>query len=106
MIDPRTGQSIPPENYQTVFEWVRGERELEDATGWTLSGSIVSFTYNLGPRIDDIYFGGPVDYPGFGGPDITVDIVLDEYGRPQGVTVIVDVPPGFPTPQVRYLARL
>ena len=37
-----------------------------------------------------------ISYPGMGGPDITLDIVLDETGKPDPskIKAIVDMPPG------------
>jgi hypothetical protein len=39
-------------------------------------------------------------YPGFGGPDITLDIVLDEECFPEKIQPIIHLPPGIPAPEI------
>jgi DNA-binding transcriptional ArsR family regulator len=36
-----------------------------------------------------------IDYPGYGGPDIYLHIILDELGRPTSIEKTVKMPPGF-----------
>lgn len=37
-----------------------------------------------------------IKYPGMGGPDVTLDITLDEMGRPDPskIKALIDMPPG------------
>jgi hypothetical protein len=78
------------QRYQEIQQW-----EGEQATNWNINGAIVTYTYNTGPKEDHISWGGEFSYPGFGGPDITLDIVLGSDGRPISVTPIFDTPPGI-----------
>ncbi len=101
MKDPVSGQSIPPDYYDKVFEQVRSNM-IGNVGGFninivnsSLSGNLGTFTINVGTMTQPL----PIPeftYPGIGGPDITVDITLDEMGRPDpsGIKTIVDMPPG------------
>lgn len=102
MKDPVSGQSIPADYYASAFETIKLQMvgnvggfniRLDNAL---LSGGIGSFTINVGQMILPIVIP-QINYPGVGGPDVTVDIVLDEMGRPDPskIKTIIDMPPGF-----------
>lgn len=44
--------------------------------------------------------GDGLKYLGFEGPDITLDIILDEDGRPSSIRVLFDAPPGVSIPPI------
>ncbi len=97
------GGSIPPEMYQEVYDNFRSEFDSHlqqefpqgSSSNWALNGSIITFTMSTGPFQESE--PDPIDYPGFGGPDITLDFTLTEDGMIT-VTPILDFPPGFSPP--------
>ncbi len=101
MKDPVSGQSIPADQYETAFNNVKAG--MGGSVGGfniklmnsSLSGSVGSFTISVGQMIQQIPIP-EINYPGVGGPDITLDIVLDEMGKPDPsqIKAIVDMPPG------------
>lgn len=109
MKDPVSGQSIPPDYYSEVFEMIKAGMS-GNISGFnigiinaTLTENIGKFTISVGKMTQQIPIP-EIKYPGMGGPDITLDITLDEMGRPDPskIKAIVDMPPGVGTafPQV------
>ncbi|MDI6642853.1 MAG: hypothetical protein QMD95_02245 [Candidatus Hodarchaeaceae archaeon] len=104
--DPVTGES-PPENYQTVYDNFKTvfdySFKLRFPTGsssnWSaLDGSKFTFTMTTGPFQE--FQSDPTQvmtYPGFGGPDVTLDFTLSEDGTVTA-TPILDFPPGMGSP--------
>jgi len=72
----------------------------DNATNWSMEGSIIKYTVKVGPSTNNMSMGDDFSYLGFGGPDITLDIVLGEDGRPTSIKVIYDMPPGIPMPSM------
>lgn len=97
------GGPIPPEYYQEVYDNFRSEFDSHfqqefpqgSSSNWALNGSIITFTMSTGPF--QVQEPEQLDYPGFGGPDITLDFTLSEQGMVT-VTPILDFPPGFSSP--------
>lgn len=91
-----------PDFYEEEFQNMQshwfGDEVVARPTNWSREGAIVRVTFYPGPKTDTMTMGEGFYYPGFGGPDITLDIVLREDGRPRGVTVILDLPPGVSMP--------
>ncbi len=103
-----TGQpiSIPAENYPTAYENFKTEfdnrfkQKFPDgsASNWSaLDGSKFTFTMSTGAFPQPEFEPENMNYPGFGGPDITLDFTLSPDGTVT-VTPIIDMPPGFPSP--------
>lgn len=61
----------------------------------SFSGSTGSFTISVGEMTQQLQIP-QINYPGTGGPDITLDITLDEMGKPDPskIKAIIDMPPG------------
>ncbi|MEK7478910.1 MAG: hypothetical protein AAB626_03265 [Patescibacteria group bacterium] len=108
MKNPVDGQTIPADQYANVFDQIKS-RMTGSVGGFnikiidsSLAGSVGSFTISVGSMIQPIPIP-EIKYPGMGGPDITLDITLDEMGKPDPskIKAIVDMPPGvggaFPT---------
>jgi hypothetical protein len=108
MKNPTNGQTIPEDQYQTVFDQIKSRMsgrvggfdiKIIDSA---LTGSVGNFTISVGSMTQQIPIP-EIKYPGMGGPDITLDITLDEMGKPDPskIKAIVDMPPGiggaFPT---------
>ena len=101
MTDPISGQTIPPERYEEAFNNIKN-RMTGNAGGFdiklvdsVLNGSLGTFTISVGKMTQQLPIP-QIKYPGMGGPDITLDITLDEMGRPDPTKIkaIVDMPPG------------
>lgn len=101
MKNPVSGESIPPDQYASVFEIIKSQM-TGSVAGFTihldnasLSGSTGTFTIRVGQMTLPIPIP-EIKYPGVGGPDVTVDIVLDEMGRPDPskIKTIIEMPPG------------
>lgn len=101
MTDPISGQSIPADRYTEAFDNIKN-RMTGSVGGFNitlinseLNGSTGTFTISVGSMKQPL----PIPefkYPGMGGPDITLDITLDEMGKPDPskIKAIVDMPPG------------
>ncbi len=114
MQDPVSGQNIPSDHYAEAFDAIQA-RMTGNVAGFpvtlvnsSLSGNLGRFTINVGQMTQQIPIP-EIQYPGIGGPDVTVDIVLDEMGRPDPskIKTIIEMPPGvggaFPqTPGVEF----
>jgi len=101
MKNPIDGQSIPADHYAEAFEGIKS-RMTGSVAGFniqlvnsSLSGNVGDFTISVGEMIQSLPIP-EIKYPGMGGPDITLDITLDEMGRPDPskIKVIVEMPPG------------
>lgn len=95
------GQSIPADNYAEAFDNMKSMM-TGNISGFnisivksSLSGNIGSFTISVGKMTQQLPIP-EIKYPGMGGPDITLDITLDEMGKPDPskIRAIVDMPPG------------
>ncbi len=108
MKNPTNGQAIPADQYASVFEQIKS-RMTGSVGGFnikivdsSLASNIGNFTISVGTMTQPIPIP-QITYPGMGGPDITLDITLDEMGKPDPskIKAIVDMPPGvggaFPT---------
>jgi len=108
MKNPTDGQTIPEDQYTTVFDQIKS-RMSGNVGGFniniinsSLSGNVGSFTITVG-KMTQVIPIPEIKYPGMGGPDITLDITLDEMGKPDPskIKAIVEMPPGvggaFPT---------
>ena len=101
MKDPTGGQTIPPDQYSQAFNNIKSG--MTGSVGGfnikllnsSLSGPIGTFMISVGQMTQQIPIP-QISYPGMGGPDITLDIVLDETGKPDPskIKAIVDMPPG------------
>ncbi len=101
MTDPIGGQSIPADRYEEAFSSIKN-RMTGSVGGFNiklmnsaLNGAIGTFTISVGSMKQPL----PIPefkYPGMGGPDVTLDITLDEMGKPDPAKMkaIVDMPPG------------
>lgn len=70
-------------------------KDLLDLKNVQVSGDILSFTLAINPPPIDVPVGFP--YPtGTGGPDVTIDIILNPLGLPTGIKPIIHLPPGVP----------
>ena len=101
MTDPISGQAIPADHYEEAFNNIKN-RMTGNVGGFninliksSLSGSQGSFTISVGKMTQALPIP-EIKYPGMGGPDITLDITLDEMGKPDPskIRAIVDMPPG------------
>lgn len=101
MKDPVGGAAIPPERYAETFDMIRA-RMSGNVAGFnikiidaSLSGSAGKFTISVGSMTQQLPIP-EIKYPGMGGPDVTLDITLDEMGRPDPSKIkpIIDMPPG------------
>jgi len=101
MADPMSGQAIPEENYAEAFDSIKagmagnvGGFNIQLINS-SLNGNIGTFTISVGSMTQPIPLP-QISYPGMGGPDITLDITLDEMGKPDPskIKAIVDMPPG------------
>ncbi len=101
MKNPTDGATIPEDKYAEVFDQIKA-RMTGGVGGFNIvlvnssfSGSIGSFTISVGKMVQNLPIP-EIKYPGMGGPDITLDITLDEMGRPDPskIKAIVDMPPG------------
>ncbi|MDD5098363.1 MAG: hypothetical protein PHD31_01430, partial [Candidatus Pacebacteria bacterium] len=101
MKNPTDGQIIPEDQYAVVFEQIKA-RMSGGVGGFniniinsSLSGNVGNFTISVGKMTQPIPIP-EIKYPGMGGPDITLDITLDEMGKPDPskIKAIVDMPPG------------
>lgn len=101
MSDPASGGSIPVERYEEAFNNIKA-RMTGGIGGFnisllnsSLSGSMGSFTISVGKMTQQLPIP-EIKYPGIGGPDITLDITLDEMGKPDPskIKAIIDMPPG------------
>lgn len=101
MKNPISGQAIPADYYEEAFNNIKAG--MTGSVGGfnivlknsSLSGSAGSFTISVGSMVQQLPIP-EIKYPGMGGPDITLDITLDEMGRPDPskIRAIVDMPPG------------
>lgn len=115
MKNPADGQAIPADYYEQTFELIKSSFGGGSVGGFTttllqssLSGNIADFTISVGSMTLPIPIP-EIQYPGVGGPDVTVDIILDEMGRPDPskIRTIIEMPPGFagafpPMPGVEF----
>ncbi|MFH1162009.1 MAG: hypothetical protein V1696_01905 [Candidatus Jorgensenbacteria bacterium] len=101
MTNPVGGQSITPEYYEEAFNGIKA-RMTGSVGGFNISlvnssrdGAVGTFTISVGSMTQQIPIP-EIKYPGMGGPDITLDITLDEMGKPDPskIRAIVDMPPG------------
>ena len=101
MSDPISGQTIPADRYEEAFSNIKN-RMTGSVGGFditlvdsALNGSQGTFTISVGKMTQELPIP-QIEYPGMGGPDITLDITLDEMGRPDPAKIkaIVDMPPG------------
>lgn len=101
--NPADSQSIPADHYQEAFESIKSSMGGGSVAGFntallrsSLSENIADFTIGVGSMTIPIPIP-QISYPGMGGPDVTVDIVLDEMGRPDPskIRTIIEMPPGF-----------
>ncbi len=101
MADPISGQTIPADRYEEAFGNIKN-RMTGSVGGFNitlvdskLEGSQGTFTISVGKMTQELPIP-QIQYPGMGGPDITLDITLDEMGRPDPAKIkaIVDMPPG------------
>lgn len=101
MKNPIDGQSIPADHYAEAFEGIKS-RMTGNVAGFnirlvnsSLSGNIGDFTISVGKMVQSLPIP-EIKYPGMGGPDITLDITLDEMGRPDPskIKAIIEMPPG------------
>ena len=101
MSDPVSGQKITEEYYAQSFESIKA-RMAGNVGGFdiklmnsSLNGNIGKFTISVGSMTQPIPLP-QISYPGMGGPDITLDITLDEMGKPDPskIKAIVEMPPG------------
>lgn len=104
MVDPETGQSPAPEAYENVYASFQTDFDSDfkntfpqgGAKNWSaLDGSKFTFTMSTGQFPQPEFEPETMDYPGIGGPDITLDFTLSSDGTVV-VTPIIDMPPGFP----------
>lgn len=99
--NPQDGKNIPEEKYAEIFEIIKGRMSGQfgpfsiTLKNSQLNGNIGSYTLNTGGMTQPIPIP-KIEYPGMGGPDITLDITLDEMGKPDPskIKAIVDMPPG------------
>lgn len=101
MKNPIDGQAIPEDKYAEVFEIIKS-RMTGSVAGFninlinsSISGSVGSFTIGVGKMVQNLPIP-EIKYPGMGGPDVTLDITLDEMGRPDPskIKALIDMPPG------------
>ena len=101
MTDPVGGQSIDAAHYEEAFNNIKA-RMTGSVGGFniklinsSLAGAIGTFTISVGSMTQPLPIP-EINYPGMGGPDITLDITLDEMGKPDPskIRAIVDMPPG------------
>lgn len=101
MSDPISGTSIPADRYEEAFNNIKA-RMTGSIGGFnitllnsSLNGPIGTFTISVGKMTQQLPIP-EIKYPGMGGPDITLDITLDEMGKPDPskIKAIVDMPPG------------
>lgn len=108
MKNPTNGEVIPEDQYASVFEQIKS-RMTGSVGGFnikivdsSLAGNVGNFTISVGSMTQPLPIP-EIQYPGMGGPDITLDITLDEMGKPDPskIKAMVDMPPGvggaFPT---------
>jgi uncharacterized membrane protein YeaQ/YmgE (transglycosylase-associated protein family) len=101
MKNPTDGQTIPEDQYAAVFEQIQSRMTGSvggfniSLTNSSLMGNIGKFTISVGKMTQTLPIP-EIKYPGLGGPDITLDITLDEMGKPDPskIKAIVDMPPG------------
>ncbi len=71
------------------------------------NGDIIAFTLDIDssqiPFPKEIPFP-QFEYPGVGGPDITLDIILGLDGKPETIQPIIHLPPGLPADQISQFA--
>jgi len=101
MKNPMDGQIIPEDQYAFVFDQIKS-RMTGNVGGFSinivnssLEGNLGKFTISVGTMTQQIPIP-EIKYPGMGGPDITLDITLDEMGKPDPskIKAIIDMPPG------------
>lgn len=101
MKDPVMGGDISEDKYAEVFDQIKS-RMTGNVGGFnikilsaSLDGNLGKFTISVGTMIQQIPIP-EIKYPGMGGPDITLDITLDEMGKPDPskIKAIIDMPPG------------
>jgi hypothetical protein len=86
---------ISPDNYTEEFQMM--QQWEEGATNWQLNGAIITFTINTGPKEESMSWSAEgMDYLGVGGPDVILDIIIGNDGRPTKVEPIFEAPPGIP----------
>ena len=86
---------IPSDNYAEEFQMMQEYME-DEATNWQLNGAIITFTINTGAKEESMHWGSEgMDYPGFGGPDVILDTIIGEDGRPTKVEPIFEASPGI-----------
>lgn len=101
MKNPIDGQIIPADHYAEAFEGIKSRMSGEVAgfniqlVNSSLSGNVGNFTIRVGKMTQSLPIP-EIKYPGTGGPDITLDITLDEMGRPDPskIKAIIEMPPG------------
>jgi hypothetical protein len=85
---------LSPENYSEEFEFMKQHEDR--GTNWKLNGDTISFTIETGPMQEERSFGADgMEYPGGGGPDIIIDIVIGRDGYPTDFEVTFEAPPGI-----------
>jgi hypothetical protein len=85
---------LPPENYSDEFEMM--QQYETQGTNWQLNGAIISFTIQVGSKEATMSWGSDgMYYPGMGGPDMILDIIIGSDGRPEKVEPKFDAPPGI-----------
>ena len=90
---------VHPNSYEEEYQRMQ-QRFGDAATNWSREGAIVRYTWDSGPETSAMSLG-EFPYPGFGGPDITLDFVLGEHdGKPESITVIFEMPSGIPEPDI------
>jgi hypothetical protein len=84
---------LSPDNYTEEFEFLKQNEDR--GSNWQLNGAIISFTINTGSMQEERDWGEDgMEYPGAGGPDIIIDIVIGRDGYPTEFEVTFDAPPG------------
>ena len=101
MKNPTNGEAIPADKYAEVFDQIKF-RMTGSYGGFNITivnselvDNIGKFTISAGKMTQPLPIP-EIKYPGMGGPDITLDITLDEMGKPDPskINAIVDMPPG------------
>lgn len=89
-------QSVPTDKYEEAFANMKAQMAgAVKIVSASLSGNIASITISVGAMTQNLPIP-EINYPGMGGPDITLDIVLGPDGRPDPsqIKAIVEMPPG------------
>jgi len=90
-----SNSELTPDQYTEEFEFL--QQNEDRGSNWQLNGNIISFTIKTGPMQEERSFGEDgMEYPGAGGPDIIIDIVIGRDGYPEAFEVTFEAPPGIP----------